>query len=232
MRITEQQLFDYIECPAIYHIKYNMKIDIPEEIHLSKLLNSVSNFFYLNLLNGKIPTYNQIKKKWDALCEQYKLDNKKVITGWGYVLKLIEWCENNKICVADVSSNYMISLGEDQLIGNIETILVTPQKQIELFYTNFSEKALDPILIDMKLKYGLDALGFYTLYNKMPDIQKILSVKYNEVLLTNRTQPDITRVRDTIQNVINCIKNNLFYPRESAFCKTCPAKQYCKYWHN
>ena len=54
-------------------------------------------------------------------------------TGWGYVLKLIEWCENNKICVADVSSNYMISLGEDQLIGNIETILVTPQKQIELF---------------------------------------------------------------------------------------------------
>ena len=36
MRITEQQLFDYIECPAKYHIKYNMKIDIPEEIHLSK----------------------------------------------------------------------------------------------------------------------------------------------------------------------------------------------------
>ena len=49
MRITEQQLFDYIECPAKYHIKYNMKIDIPEEVHLSKLLNSVSNFFYLNL---------------------------------------------------------------------------------------------------------------------------------------------------------------------------------------
>lgn len=231
MQLTEQQLFDYIDCPAKYHIKYNMKIDIQEEVSLPILLKKVSNYFYLNLMNGILPTINQIKKKWDTICEQYQLDNKKVLTGWGYILKLIQWAEEQKICVADVSARYMIALGKVQLIGNIETILVTPQKKVELLTTNFSEHAPNQIMVDMKLKYSLDALGFKQLYDRSPDIQKIFSVKFGETLFTNRTEPDITRVTDTILNVSKCIENNLYYPRESTFCKSCNAKQYCKYWH-
>lgn len=233
MQLTEQQLFDYIHCPAKYHIKYNMKIDLQEEVSLPKLLKKVSNYFFLNLLNGKLLSIEQLKKKWDSICEQYSqfLDNKKIITGWGYIIKLTQWAEQQQLCIGDVSAPYMIPLKDIQISGNIETILVTPSKKVELLTTNFSDKSLDQLSIDMQLKHGLDTLGFRHIYNSNPDIIKVYSVKYNETIFTNRIEPDITRVKDTIVNISKCIENNLFYPRESSFCNSCTAKQYCKYWH-
>lgn len=233
MEITEHQLFDYIYCPTKYHIKYCMGIDLKEEVSLAKLLKQVTNYFFINLNNGTIPSYNQVKKKWDVIAEKNELDGQKVLQGWGYLMKFMQWAETNKIIVGDVESAYTIKIDNNILVhGNIETILVTPQRKIELLNVVYNTRLPDQIDIDMKLKYTLDYLGFKSIYNKNADIIKVHSVKHNTTFLTTRTEPDITRIEDTIRSVAKSIDNNLFYPRESSFCSTCAAKQYCKYWRN
>ena len=231
MKLTEQQLFDYIHCPTKYHIKYVMKINLIEKPTMQHHLDTITRYFFLNLLNGKVCTYNDIKKKWDSICEKHNFDANKCLNGWGLIMKLLQWAERERICIGDVGANYMIPVGTHQLHGTINTILVKPSKQIELLTTSFSEKNLDKTEIDMKLKYTMDALGFKTLYGVEPTGIKIHSVKYDQDVFTNRTEPDIIRLKDTITNVANSIEQGIYYPRESAFCSTCNAKQYCRYWH-
>lgn len=233
MKLTEQQLFDYIHCPAKYHIKYIMKIDIADPISLTKLLNTIARYFYLNLFNGKVPTYDELRKKWDSLCELYPsyMDNKKVLAGWGQIIKFAQWAEREKLIVGDVETKYMFLVDNIQFTGNIETITLKPNKDIELLTTSFSDKNLDKVDIDMKLKYTMDYVGFKTLYGVEPNGIKIHSVKYDNDLFTNRTEPDIIRLKDTIVNVSKSIEQGIYYPRESSFCSSCTARQYCKYWH-
>lgn len=233
MKLTEQQLFDYIHCPTKYHIKYIMKIDIQESISMTKLLNVMSRYFYLNLFNGKVPTYDELRKKWDSLCETHShyMDHKKVLSGWGQIVKFVQWAEREKIIVGDIESKYMFPIDKVEFYGNIEAILIKPNKEIELLTTSFSERSLDRTDIDMKLKHTMDYVGFKALYGVPPTGIKIHSVKYDEDLFTNRTQPDIVRLTNTISNVAKSIEDKIFYPRESSFCSSCTAKQYCKYWH-
>ena len=233
MKLTERQLFEYIYCPAKYHIKYIMNIDIAEPISMQKLLNTMSRYFFLNLFNGKVPTYDELRKKWDSLCELHSgyMDNKKVLSGWGQIIKFAQWAEREKLIVGDVETKYMFMVDNIQFSGNIETTLVKPTKEIELLTTSFSDRNLDREEIDMKLKHTMDYVGFKGLYGTAPNGIKIHSVKYDQDLFTNRTEPDIIRLKDTIKNVSKSIEDRIFYPRESSFCISCTARQYCKYWH-
>ena len=233
MKLTEQQLFDYIHCPAKYHIKYVMKIDVAEPISITKLLNTISRYFYLKLFNGSVPTYDEVRKKWDSLCETHSsyMDNKKALNGWGQIIKFVQWAEREKLIVGDVETKYMIPIDTVQFYGSIDTTLVKPSKEIELLTTSFSDRNLDRTDIEMKLKHTMDYVGFKALYGQAPNGIKIHSVKYDQDVFTNRTEPDIIRLRDTIKNVSKSIEQGIYYPRESSFCSSCTARQYCKYWH-
>lgn len=232
MEITEKQLFNYIDCPAKYDIMYNMKIDFPENMTYQKLLSTTSRFFYMNLLNGKVCTYAELKTKWDTLCSKYAfMDVKKTLAGWGLIIQMAKWAEDEQIIIGDVETKYAIPIDGNVIHGNIEAIAVKKNKTIELLSTSFSEKSLDKNEIDMKLKHSLDFLGFKGVYGKYPDGIKVHSVKYAENVYTTRTEPDIDRLRTTVRNVCKGIENEIFYPRENVFCKSCVAIQYCKYWY-
>lgn len=232
MEITEKQLFNYIDCPAKYDIIYNMKIDFPEYMTYQKLLTTVSRFFYMNLLNGKVCSYAELKSKWDSLSEKYAfMDAKKTLAGWGQIIQMAKWAESERIRIGDVETKYAMPIGGNVVHGNIETITVRENKTIELLATSFSEKNLDKNEIDMKLKYSLDFLGFKSIYGKAPDGIRVHSVKYAENIYTTRTEPDLDRLRTMVNGVVKGIENEVYYPRESVFCKTCVAVQYCKYWH-
>ena len=231
MLIDENNMFDYINCPAKYYIKYHTKINIKDEISLPFFLTQISNFFFSKLLNGSVPTYNDLKKRWDRICESNKayLNDKKVLLGWGMIVKMAEWTEQNQLCVGDINTRYILNFDKYSIQGHIPIISVTNDKKIELLYLYYGEHIPDKIDIDMKLKYTLDYMGFYSIYNTYPDIIKIHSVKYNQDYFTTRTKPDMVRLENTVKNISKCIENNLFYPRESTFCKSCASRQYCKY---
>jgi hypothetical protein len=230
--ITEQQMFDYIFCPARYHIKYIMNVGVQEPVTMQKMLSKVSKYFFMNLLNGKVCTYKELKSKWDSICTQYPnyFDPKKNITGWGHIVNFVQWAAEQKIIIGDIDQSYRLYIDGVELVGNIETILVNTKKQFELLYINFNDKDPDQIDIDQKLKYSLDAFAFKSMYKQEIDGIKIHSAKSNRDYLTYRTIPDMERLTATITNVAKGIQNNIFYPRESHLCSSCTSRELCRFW--
>ena len=231
MKITEQQLFDYIHCPALFEMKYIRKIPLEESLSTPKLLNKVAKYFYLNLLNGKICTTSELKKKWDSICAKHEeqINPKKVMEGMSLIMKLYNWASDEQAVVLDIDSPYIIRVGDVELVGNMGTILAAPNNKYELLITDFSSRLPDQSLIDIKLKYTLEAYAFQKVYNKFIDGVRVHSVKYNKDFYTSRTDGDFKRLETAIRNVGKSIQDGLFYPREG-MCSTCPAKGYCKYW--
>ena len=236
MVLTEQQLFDYITCPALYDVKHNKNIPIGESISMTKLLEKVSKYFYVSLLNGKVPSSNELKKKWDSICQQYEqyVDAKKNIEGVGFIMKLLQWAADEQIMVADIDTKYnqvfRAGNGHVEIEGHIGTILALGNDRFELLVTDFSNRMPDQTLIDMKLKYSLDCLAFNQTYGKSVSGVRIRNVKNAKDFLTFRSQDDFNRLKQTVLNVSSCIEQKLYYPRESLLCANCNAKEYCKAW--
>lgn len=236
MVLTEQQLFDYITCPALYDVKHNKNIQIDEPVSTSKLLNKVAKFFYVSLLNGKVPSSSDLKKKWDSICSQHigYMDSKRNLEGISLIMKLLQWASSEEIRVVDIDSQYRTmfksDIGPVELAGTMGTILALPKERFELLVTDFSNRLPEQTLIDMKLKYTIDSHAFQGVYNKRVDGIKVHNVKNAKSFLTFRSQDDFCRLERTVANVAQCIKSNLYYPRESVMCSTCTTKDYCKAW--
>ena len=54
IKLTEKQLFDFIKCPVLYDSIHNKQLFIQDAISLTKLIEKVSSFFYMNLLNSNV----------------------------------------------------------------------------------------------------------------------------------------------------------------------------------
>lgn len=233
MQITEQQIFDYIFCPTKYDIKYNRGIPIQDPISMPRLLRKVSKFFYLQLVNGKVPSLNELKGKWDNVCKANSdfIDSKKNIAGWGLIIQLVEWARREQIMVVDVDTPFKLISGPVEVTGQIETVLIRKDRKSELLITNFADKIPDQIEMDMKLKHTLDAAAFKSITGQPLDGIRIRSVKTDKDILTTRSEPDFLRLDTTIQNVARAIKNDIYYPREQVLCSSCSARQYCRFWN-
>lgn len=232
IKITEQQFFDFMFCPAYFEMKNVKKLGINESTTLKNLLSKVAKYFYLSILNGRIPTTNDLKKKWDSICASYQgqLDNKKILEGMGLIFKLYNWAHQTQPVVLDIDSRYSIQVDGVELTGNMGTILSAPNGQFELLITDFSNRLPDQSMIDMKLKYTLQAYSFEKTYQKPISGIRVHSVKYDRDFFTSRNVNDYKRLETAIKNVGLSIEQGLHYPREG-MCSTCPAKGYCKYWY-
>jgi hypothetical protein len=233
LKITEQQLFDYIECPAKYDMKYTKGIDLQEPISLSRLLNKVAKYFYINLLNGKVCSINDLKNKWDSICKANPdyVDPKKNLAGVGMIVNMVNWASRNKITVLDVDTKYTIVIDGDEIEGNMDPILAGPGGRFELLSTNFSSKVPTKQNVDMRLKHTLDWVGFKAVQNKELSGIRVHSIKTDQDIFSMRGEPDYKRLNSSLRGIFTGIKTGSIYVRESVFCETCNAREYCKFWY-
>jgi ASC-1-like (ASCH) protein len=234
MRITEAELFEYIFCPARYEMKYVKKIDLPEYNSMDKMLNKVAKFFFVNLLNGKVCSVNELKNKWDSICKANPdfIDAKKSIAGLGLIVNLADWASKERLSVIDIDTKFNLVIDGVVIEGYMGgPILSRPNGGLELLITSFSSRIPDQVDIDMKLKYSLDALAFAEVLNKDLDGIRVHSVKSYKDLKTIRSKEDFNRIKRTVKSVAKGIENEIYYPRENVLCSTCNANAYCKMWH-
>lgn len=233
MKLTEQQLFDFLYCPVKYALKYKNKIIVGEEVTINKLLNQVTKYFYNSVANGKVPTLRQMQSKLDSLCEANKeiVTPKKAVEMWGQVYNFYNWACDNKISVVDTDTKYAITLGEHIIEGNMNPIAITQNKQLEILLTNFSSRIPDQIELDTKLKYTLDVMAFNNANKDMKiAATRLHLVKANKDMYTTRNSNDFQRLKSTVNNVAKSIQNELYYPRETHMCTTCKYRNYCRAW--
>lgn len=234
MKLTEQQLFDYIYCPIKYYLKYEKKIIVEEEITTNKLLNKIAKYFYTSVVNEKLPTLNQMKSKLDSICEQHKdiITPKKSIEMWGKVYSFYNWACDNKISVIDANARYVINVGEHILEGTMNPINIVDNQRLESLIINFSNRIPDQLEVDTKLKYTIDTIAFNNSNEELKIIgTKIHLLQKNKDIITMRNETDFKRLKSTVSNVAKSIENKLYYPRETHMCTSCNYRAYCRAWH-
>lgn len=233
MKISEQELFDYIECPALYDMKYKKRIPYSETKTMQSLLNVIVNYFYSNLLNKKVCTMDELKRKWDSVCITHKdfMNSKRNLEGINYIVNFARWTADNKIILLDFNSIYKVIVDDVEVNGSIGAISVLPDRKCELVINRFSNRELNQSDIDKKLKYTLDCYAFKMAYDYDITAIKVINHKNNSVLITQRTITDYDRLESTIRGVANGISSDSFYPRETVFCSQCCVKHICKYWN-
>lgn len=229
IKLTETQLFDFMNCPAYFDTLYVKKLPAEERQSMSSLLSKVSSYFYLHLLNGKVCTLAELKKKWDSICEANGLSAKQALEGMGEVARFANWMGHEQPVVLDINTPYIIKVGDVELSGNLTPVFKRGGEK-ELVVTDFSTKAPDQRLIDMKLKYTLDAYVCRELFQENIAGIRVHSVKHNKDFRTTRSEPDYDRLKSTIEGIGKAIKEEAFYARESFMCTNCPAFTYCRFW--
>lgn len=230
-KITEQQLFDYMFCPAKYDIKYNMKIAIEEPRTLNSLVKIVEKYFYINLMNGKLLSTDQLKRKWDSICEANLdfIDKNKVLKGISYILQFHRWAIDKKLPLVDTEIKYNIIVDNVELEGTTNP-LIAKNNNYYFLDVQFKSKIPDKTIIDSKIKYTIDTYAFESIYQKEPLGVEILKITDYTIIKTTRSSMDYNKLESTIKGISNGILHGAYYPRENILCTECNAKNYCRYW--
>jgi hypothetical protein len=232
--LTEQQFFDYIFCPAKYDLKYNKKIVIEEPFSINNILNTISKFFYMYIVNNmKTPSMNTITTKFDSLMKPYMdiTSNKQYTDALFQLRNFYNWACSNRIAVIDSDIKYIINHKDIILEGIMSPVAINENKRLEFLIMNFSSRTPDQLEIDTKLKYSIDMMSFNE-SNKDNKIfaTKVHCVKSGKDFITSRTDNDYNRLTATIEGVAAGINNKAFYPRESHMCQNCSYKNCCRGW--
>lgn len=234
MDVTEQQLFDYLQCPVYYDITVNKKLPSEQPVQLSDLLMKVTRFFYLQLSLGEVPTLATLKRKWDMVFQPYQeiLGEKKAIEGLQLLMKLYDWAKETKLVVIDIDSPYAITSGKNKLEGVMGVIVAGKNGRDELLVTSFSPRMSHEDLDALKLKYTIDSYAYRLKYGKDLSGIRIHHVKHGKDSLTFRKNSDYERLFGTINGVCKSLENNIYYVRDHYGCAICPVNNLCKYWFN
>lgn len=236
LNLTEEQFFDYINCPALYDFKYNKNIKINKSIKITNILSSISNAYYLYVLNNKnVPSLSYLTKKYESIYLKHKeeIPEKKFTEGLLLLRNFYNWACDEKIIVIESDAKYNLIYKDIKLEGTMNPIAINKNKQLEFLILNYSSRNIDQLELDTKLKYTIDIMSFNNEFkdNKIYGI-KYHNVKNNKDLIATRSNIDFERLKSTLLGVYSGIKNNSFYPRESHMCTNCSYRMLCKGWNN
>lgn len=229
IKITDEAVGDYIKCPQFFYFKWTSKIGFKKSPTFHELVGMVIDIYLAKLMDQKIMTSTQLKRQWDKLIDKYPnvITEKRVLEGFGMINQLTRYCENNRVSILDIGSQYNINFKDNIILtGKIGAIRYNKNK-LELFIVETSQKKPDQFLLDMSLKYTMQ------LYALKKDISfevaglHVYHVKSGQEFFSTRSQKDFERLEKTIRKVGYAIREDIFYPREDFTCPTCPYKLYC-----
>ena len=234
MQLTERQFYDYMKCPIYYQGGYQYGLTPIDQPSMNKLLNKVAHAFCAQLAAQVVLSRRDVEKMWDRVCKQNSeyITDKKVVDGITALMQFYRWAEDKQLMIGSTDIPYSIIFNQEnpiELIGKISTIAVTPDKKMELLVLDFERKTPDRAVMDMKLKYTLDAFAFKQLMNKDIGIH-VHHVRSAQDYYTFRANDDFLRLESAVKTIGRCIEEKIFYPRENAFCSSCDMRNYCRAW--
>ena len=234
MQLSDRQLFDYMKCPVYYQGAYKYGLTPIDPPSMNKLLGKVAHAFCAQLAAQTVPSKRDVENMWSRVCRKHSdyINDKKVIEGITALMQMYRWAEDKQLMIGSTDIPYSIVFNQDnpiELVGKIDTVAVTPDKKMELLIFDFDRKTPDRAIMDMKLKYTMDAFAFKKLMGKDIGIH-IHHVRSAQDFFTFRANDDFKRLESAVSTIGQCIENEVFYPRENVFCSSCDMRNYCRAW--
>lgn len=236
MQLTERQLMDYMRCPVYYQGAYEHGLVPIEQPSMSTLLGKVAHAFCLQLSAQVVPSKHEVEKMWDRVCRQNQeyITEKRVVEGISALMQMYRWMEDKQIMIgsADIPYNIVFNTKHPvELLGKIGTVAVTEDRKMELLVIDFGKRAPDRAVMDMKLKYTMDAFAMKKLMKKDIGIH-VHHVRTAQDFFTFRANDDFKRLESTVCTIAHCIEKDIYFPRENAFCSSCDMKDFCRAWNS
>lgn len=228
MRISEQQLFEYINCPLAYDfLRRGFKNN---NMSTNKMIYSVVKNLYLSTLDETYKSINPLKQKWDKIAMDNQLAPKKILEGWGGIINAYNYITDENIKFTNVMESYELELpgSKVSIVGQLDPY-IDKGTHIEIFISHFGKKQPDLADIDKKLKHTIDAYILQKRYNKEVII-KYHCFTTGNVYTSLRNSRDFQRMKCIVDNIGKALENNIVFPRETFICSSCSYVDLCRMW--
>lgn len=221
----------------------------------SKGIHQTISYFYYEVMQGRLPTLRQMRDKWANYYYSIFEDDKKTkenfllartgtdhqrtrqILNRGMEAIYAFYAENKDKPGTPIAVNYpfRIALEEDLILtGEFELIReVTDEdnrKFVEIVDFKTSNNKTDAST-GFFLRHDLRATAmfyaFQELFQSAPDRFVFDYIGSDKQLSLYRDENEIKRLKSVLKGVSNGIRQEIFYPRQSFMCKTCPMMNYC-----
>lgn len=243
----------YLRCPLQYYFQRILKL--PESSVSSSLVlgSSVHNalaVYHEHLFTEQKPTEHAIREKyletWRARENEKTVDYKSKesrsdLIEQGFELLKLYMSEPPPRGIVAIEQRFLVPLRnsggeylETPLIAFID--LITKNEEI-LKVTEFktSGRSYGEFEVESSLQATCYSNAVSETTGEMPTVEYAVLVKTKTPKLqrmkTARTEEDLGRLGDLVQNIGRAIAADIFYPIETPLnCSTCPYRQPCREW--
>jgi len=244
LKLTIQQIKDYIKCPSFYNFKHIEKINESPLLSsaLSEKMHTVIYHFFFKVMDGKVPELEYLRSKWEHLWFGKKINPIKYVTTprnetWEIGMKSVVLLDNfynstylNPGFPLVVNQGFSVQIGDHLVTGKFEVvreIMDGPRRIIEILAYNTSSQAPIQWLVDNDIYISVLSYAFREKFQSKEQRETVYHLKTNKTFFTYRTEDQLKKLASIVNNVAEGIKKQIFYPRHLYMCNSCSYKDTC-----
>jgi CRISPR/Cas system-associated exonuclease Cas4 (RecB family) len=246
MKISLQEVQDYISCPLLYDFKYRHGLPENENLNreVAEKMLKVVYYFYFKVMDGHAPALETLKNKWETIWfgkmspMEYMLTPRtdKMDTGQKAVPMIDNFFKENYYTPGTplvINSDFEVEVGDHEVSGTIHLVREVqdgPRKVIELLEYKTGTHTPSEWMVENDLVLSLNSFAFRRIYKHREQRAVAHYLRSNKYFATMRTEEHYRRMTTTIDMIARCLQRGIFYPRQTFLCSTCSYKYYCSAW--
>jgi len=228
MRLSTEEISDYIKCPLYYKFVHIDKLPLTRTLddYYKEYIKLSIFFYYFSLIEKKTKSFETILRKWESLwfsdkmMDSFMEDQIRKKSNEGVMLLSSFYKKVEKETAVPIAVNFpyeIIFKGEENLhvTGEIDLIKIvndrTRQRETNIVFLCMSHRHMSDIRVKTHLRLTLASYAFRENFKEKEDriiLDHILNKGDNE---STRTGNDFSRAEKVIRNIDRGIKNKAFY---------------------
>lgn len=245
MRITIQQIKDYIRCPLYYKFVHVNSLPLTDTLNdfYKEYLKLSIYFYYFSVIENKTKSFDSILRKWESLwfssqmvgkfiSEALNKKSNEAVIILGNVYKKIR-AEN----ITPIAVNFTyeaIFEGADNIhiTGNIDLIRIlhdkTRRRETHIVFFSLARNYLDEFLVKGDIPLSIASYGFRSNFKEQEDKIIINNILCKDDNIAIRSGADYHRAEKAVRNICRGIEEKIFYPvSNKLICSNCQFKLFC-----
>lgn len=245
MKLSLQQMLDYIHCPMFYRFKYRTK---GESLYLNlndKYESDIEKFmfaYHSQLQNGDVVDGGTVKKIWGSLWIGQKNKQDLIFADTGD--RRDTWNERRKQGIENlmtyhsrgkknigtpvlINHDFEVPIAKGiSLTGSFKLIQELHGK-VELINFKANSRRYTQTMMRKDVETTAMSYAFRNVFSQKEDNLIVYYVDKNQRVLTQRTENDYEIFKESTKNIALSIRNDLFYIAPNPKCISCVYKEKC-----
>jgi len=247
MHLTLSQIKTYLNCPDKYMYIYKLGLDTKQldtRDHFSESIYKTIYHYFYSLLDGKMLTESEMRAKFNELWFKPNDDYHFLFSATDSETKMAVRAANifnifhrqekyNPGKPLEINREINTHIGDHLITLHIDLAREIESEhgtKVQLINFRVSNRAPEAFYLEDDLHMSLSSYAYRTINFKKEDELIYYLLDNGKQELSFRGEGNYQRMKRLINKVAFGIENNVFYPRVSYGCRTCPFQEICKRW--